>query len=246
MPPLGLHACLRITKRPSVPGYLLKQEHVAIDGAAHLHMRSLLDKQQFADPQGIAEILGISSATWPLFGLLWPSGYHLAAAMALRPVTAGERILEIGCGLALASLVAHRKGAEVSASDCHPLAGDFLLANLLLNELPPLPYVCGNWNDLVDTRLQGPFDLIIGSDVLYERDESGVLARFISHHASATSEVLIVDPNRGNRGPFHRNMRALGYELEETQINSRPEILPAYKGRMLSYRRQGTAKSAMA
>ncbi len=222
-----------------MPGYLLKQEHVAIDGAPRLHIRSLLDKQQFADPQGLAEALGISSATWPLFGLLWPSGYHLAAAMALRPVTAGERILEIGCGLALASLVSHRRGAEVSASDCHPLAGEFLAANLKLNQLPPMPYVCGNWSDLTDERLQGPFDMIIGSDVLYERDETGVLAHFISHHASTTCEVLIVDPNRGNRGPFHRHMRALGFDLEETLLENPPDSEPVYKGRLLSYRRQG-------
>ena len=43
---------------------------------------------------------------WPLFGLLWPSGAQLAARLGARPVTPGERILEIGCGLALASLVA--------------------------------------------------------------------------------------------------------------------------------------------
>jgi predicted nicotinamide N-methyase len=220
-----------------VPGYLLKHEHVAIDGAANLHMRSLLDKQQFADPEGIAEALGISSATWPLFGLLWPSGYHLAAAMALRPVKVGERILEIGCGLALASLVSHRKGADVSASDCHPLAGEFLLANLALNELPPMPYVCGNWLDLIDDRLNGPFDVIIGSDVLYERDELGVLAKFIDHHASPTSEVLIVDPNRGNRAPFHKHMRLLGYRLDESLLANQLGTLPIYKGRLLHYSR---------
>jgi predicted nicotinamide N-methyase len=225
-----------------MPGYLLKQEHVAIEGAARLHIRSLLDKQQFADPEGLAESLGISSATWPLFGLLWPSGYHLAAAMALRPVKGGERILEIGCGLALASLVSHRRGADVSASDCHPLAGAFLAENLLLNQLPPMPYVCGNWSDLIDASLQGPFDLIIGSDVLYERDESGVLAHFISHHASPTSEVLIVDPNRGNRGPFHKNMRAMGYELQETIIDDLSGIDPPYKGRMLRFLRQAPLK----
>lgn len=227
-----------------MPGYRLKQEHVAIDGAPRLHIRSLLDKQQFDDPLGLALALGITSATWPLFGLLWPSGYHLAAAMALRPVTPGERILEIGCGLALASLVSHRRGANVCASDCHPLAGDFLAANLKLNQLPPMPYVCGNWNDLADERLQGPFDLIIGSDVLYERDETGVLARFIHHHASTTSEVLIVDPNRGNRGPFHKHMRAWGYTLTETTLSSLPDDQDGYKGRLLSYRRLASPDAA--
>ena len=49
-----------------------------------MRIRSLLDKNQFHDPLDEALNLGISSATWPLFGLLWPSGARMAARMALR------------------------------------------------------------------------------------------------------------------------------------------------------------------
>ncbi|RZL35592.1 MAG: SAM-dependent methyltransferase, partial [Rubrivivax sp.] len=123
-----------------MPGYAIKVQTLAIGGAADLKIRSLLDRDQFADAAGAANALGISSAQWPLFGQVWPSGLHLAATMAIRPLTAGERILEIGCGLALASLVCHRRGGEVTASDIHPLAGAFLLENLRLNELVPMRY----------------------------------------------------------------------------------------------------------
>ena len=85
-------------------GYQTKQQQIAISGVADLSIRSLLDRQQYFDPDGHAEHLGISSAAWPMFGLLWPSGMQLAARMALRPLTANERVLEVGCGLALASL----------------------------------------------------------------------------------------------------------------------------------------------
>ena len=99
-----------------------------------------------SDPLGEAERIGISSAAWPLFGLVWPSGAHLAARLALRPVRLGERILEVGCGLALASLVGHRRGADVTASDRHPLAEHFLEENLRLNDLAPMKYRHGDWN----------------------------------------------------------------------------------------------------
>jgi hypothetical protein len=47
----------------------------------------------------------------------------------------GKRILEVGAGLALASLVVHRRGGDITASDYHPLIPDFLKENLRLN--PP-------------------------------------------------------------------------------------------------------------
>ena len=230
-----------------MPGYQTKQEQIAVAGVADLTIRSLLDRQQFADPLGAADRLGISSATWPLFGLLWPSGAQLAARLASRPVTAGERILEIGCGLGLASLVGHRRGADVTASDCHPLAGVFMLENLRLNALAPMKYRHGHWSASAPQRqhalddglhaLRGRFDLIIGSDLLYERDDDGALARFIARHAAPGAQVWIVDPDRGNRAAFNRHMAAQGFALHEERLD-RPAALgnEAYKGRLLSYR----------
>lgn len=223
-----------------MPGYDVKVQTLAIDGAADLQVRSLLDNDQFADPGGAAEALGISSAQWPLFGQVWPSGLHLAAAMAVRPLNEGERILEIGCGLALASLVCHRRGAEVTASDIHPLAGAFLLENLRLNELAPMRYCHGDWSADATTpargapRVQGHFDLIIGSDVLYERDDGGALAAFVERHALPRCEVWIVDPNRGNRPAFTRALAALGFGVSETMLQGE-----GYRGRLMRFVREG-------
>jgi predicted nicotinamide N-methyase len=222
----------------AMPGYDVKVQTLAINGAADLQIRSLLDHDQFADPTGAAEALGISSAQWPLFGQVWPSGLQLAAAMAVRPLADGERILEIGCGLALASLVCHRRGAEVTASDIHPLAGAFLLENLRLNELAPMRYCHGDWGAQATPpergapRVQGRFDLIIGSDVLYERDDGGALAAFIERHALPACEVWIVDPNRGNRSAFTRALAALGFTLDETALEG-----AGYRGRLMRFAR---------
>ena len=231
-----------------MPGYLTKQETIAVAGEADLIIRSLLDRQQFADPLGAAERLGISSSNWPLFGLLWPSAVYLAARLALRPVRAGERILEIGCGLALASLVGHRRGADVTASDCHPLTEAFLRENLRLNGLPPMKYRRGQWGVAAGplaSDVQGAFDLIIGSDLLYERDADDSLAAFISRHAGPAAEVWIVDPDRGNRPAFNRAMAGQGFEHRQERLNAALPAgagnLPGYKGRLLVYRRDAGA-----
>jgi predicted nicotinamide N-methyase len=229
-------------------GYSTKQERVAIPGVDDLWIVSLSDRLQFFDPQGDAERLGISSAAWPLFGLPWPSGVQLAARLALRPVAPNERVLEIGCGLALASLVAHRRGVDVTASDRHPLAEAFLKANLHANGLAPMKYRHGNWApplplperaDAPPTQvLAGEFDLIIGSDVLYERDPNGDLVGFIDRHSAASVEVWIVDPNRGNRAAFSTNMVRRGFSLREDRIECPASAgTPAYRGRLLTCRR---------
>ena len=158
----------------SEPGYDTKQETIALLGLPDIQIRSLLDKQQFHDPLEAALRLGISSAAWPLFGLLWPSGRRLAERLGQRPVATGERILEIGCGLALSSLVGHRRGADMTASDCHPLAAAFLRENLRLNALLPMKYWHGQWGGLApaddlgstpgpDRLLHGRYDLIISN-----------------------------------------------------------------------------------
>lgn len=235
----------------STCGYQTKQEQIAVAGAPNLVIRSLLDREQFFDPLGQADRLGISAAAWPLFGLLWPSAAQLAARMAVRPVSAGERILEIGCGLALASLVGHRRGADVTASDCHPLAAQFLRQNLRLNGLLPMKYRHGHWGAVtapcgatqpgdspLPALVSGLYDLIIGSDLLYEPDARGSLAAFIGAHAAAAAQVWIIDPNRGNRPAFHRHMAAQGFGMREESLSTVAGAdRPAFKGRLLTYQR---------
>jgi predicted nicotinamide N-methyase len=235
-----------------LPGYHTRQLRIAIDGVDDLVIRTLRDREQFHDPRRHAMRLGISSAAWPLFGWPWPSGLRLAAHLAERPVREGERILELGCGLALPSLVAHRRGADVTASDCHPLSATFLQHNLRLNGLPPMDYRHGHWN--VPARapprpgaragsvVRGRFDLVIGSDLLYERDVDGGLAHFIAAHAAPKAEVWIADPDRGNRSAFRRHMAAHGFEAHEQRLDraSSPQRA-AYKGRLLVLTRREQA-----
>jgi len=220
-----------------LPGYEVKIERITGTGC-DLALRSLLDRQQFHDPSGEAERAGISSAAWPLFGILWPSGRVLAQAMLTFELE-GRRVLELGCGLGLASLVVHRRGGDITASDCHPLAAAFLLENLRLNALPPMKYETGDW--LRPNPHLGVFDLIIGSDLLYDREQPEALSQFIDRHSAGSVEVLIADPDRGNQARFKRKMGVLGYSHSEERILSLPGEGGPYKGRLHNYRRAAFA-----
>ena len=160
-------------------GYNTRVSTVHLGGLDY-RIRSLSDRQQFADPLGRAAKAGISSANWSLFGQLWPSGRLLAEAMSEFDV-AGKRVLELGCGLGLASLVLTRRGANITASDHHPLAEVFLSHNAGLNDLS-IPHFHDLQWAVADEGL-GCFDLIIASDVLYERDHAVLLTALCERHA---------------------------------------------------------------
>ena len=138
-----------------MPGYTTRQLDVRLGGHDY-HIRALSDRQQFADPDHLAARIGISSALWCLFGQVWPSGRVLAEAMCTFDV-AGKRILELGCGLGLSSLVLQRRLADVTASDHHPLAESFLQYNATQNQLPHISYRDLPW-ETPDAEL-GRFDL---------------------------------------------------------------------------------------
>ena len=225
---------------PAMPGYEVRLQRVAVAGGDDLEIRSLLDRQQYSDPDGAAERVGISPASWPLFGQVWPSAQILAGLMQYRHFGV-QRFLEVGCGLALASLVVHRRGGDITASDCHPLAEMFLRDNLRRNQLPQMKYSTGNW--LRPNPMLGRFDVLIGSDLLYERDQPKQLAEFIERHAESCAEVLIIDPDRGHRPAFTRCMRQVGFEPTETRASSQLADGSAYRGRILQYRRAQTGST---
>ena len=90
--------------------------------------------------------------------------------------------------------------------------------------------------------MTGRYDLIIGSDLLYERDAGATLAAFIGQHSAAAGEVRIVDPDRGNRAAFHRQMADQGFADSEERLDPAATALAvAYKGRVLTYRRRPRA-----
>jgi predicted nicotinamide N-methyase len=216
-----------------MPGYTTRLLTLRFGGHDY-RIRALSDLQQFADPQGRAERAGISSAQWSLFGQVWPAGRVLAQAMSGFDI-AGKRILELGCGLGLASLVLQRRQADITASDHHPLAEEFLTYNAALNGLSTPAYLDLAWT-LPQPNL-GRFDLIIGSDLLYERGHAEQLATLVANHAHPAAEVLITDPGRGNSGAFTTALARQGFAVDEVRSAFDDGDLAPFRGRLLSYRR---------
>lgn len=171
---------------------------------------------------------------WPLFGQIWPMSKILARVM-IREQFGKKRILEIGCGIGLPSLVVKQLGGNITASDYHPLAQSFLIENTALNLLAPIRFRAGNWN--TPNLNLGKFDLIIGSDILYEYQHIGLISSFVDHHASSRVNIVIVDPGRGSHRAFAREMKRLGYTHSWSDLKDYPSQGIKPKGFILRFSR---------
>ncbi len=217
-----------------MPGYRTKTESFTV-GDHDFSIRSLLDRQQYDDPQGVAEKAGVPPAGWPLFGVVWPSSLMLADAISQLPII-GLKVLEVGCGIGMASLSMHQRGINITASDYHPLAGEFLAHNAQINQLDPIRFARSDWGK-PDAAL-GTYDLIVGSDILYETGHAAQLSEFMDRHARADALVMIVDPDRKQQGRFSRHMAQFGFSGESEKVDTERSQELAYKGKMLTYTRE--------
>jgi len=213
--------------------YHLKRETIRVCQNDY-NICSLLDNQQFDKDDLDAAALGITSSTWSLFGIIWPASHILAAEISRFNVK-DKRILELGCGIGLASLVLHKMGADITASDYHPRAQAFLDRNVRENNLPPIKFQRVDFEK--ENQTLGKFDLIIASDILYQPHQAKVVANFISSHSSHDGDIILVDPGRGNRSKFTANMTALGYEHQSKNFNQSGAASIKCKGQILHYNR---------
>lgn len=145
----------------------------------------------------------------PYFGAVWASGRALADLIAAKPASAvtGKSFLEVGCGLALPSLTLLKRGAfRVMATDLHPDVPAFLERNLSRNGLENHPgffYRQVDWRSDEGLRAVTEIfpdrfpEVILASDVLYERGQAEAVAGFLATCFSrGTSRVILTDPGR--------------------------------------------------
>jgi predicted nicotinamide N-methyase len=133
----------------------LREETVRAGGVALQLLRpvapdALIDEEAFAQDEFL-----------PYWAELWPAALALAAALP-EPVD-GVRVVEVGCGLGVPSLVAAARGAVVTATDWAEDAIILLQRNAALNGLE-LRAEVRDWRD----PWAEEFDLALAADVLYE------------------------------------------------------------------------------
>lgn len=155
----------------------------------------------------------------PYWADLWPSAIALArwlAAGASERLHRGARALELGCGMGLVSTALALGGARVLATDYYDDALLFARLNAGRNAGVPVETRNVDWRDFPNDL--GRFDLVVASDVLYERPHASLLAHAMHLTLAMGGLGLIADPGRIAAEAFVEECRARGLRVDVAQL----------------------------
>lgn len=154
----------------------------------------------------------------PYWAELWPSSLALSRVLHRRPLR-GLKVLELGCGMALPSIVAACGGARVLATDFQPDALDAARHNALVNGVV-IEVGLGDWRDTAPLVARGPWDLVIGADLLYEFHQIETLHRGL---VELGAPVLLGDQDRRPAAAFFERV-AEDFEVRSTPDAELPHV----------------------
>lgn len=159
----------------------------------------------------------------PYWAELWPSALALAERLAAVPL-GGRRVVELGCGVGLPSIVCALRGARVLATDWYEEALAFTAANAAAAGAR-LDTMAVDWTAPPRALLARPrAELVIGADVLYEERNGGALARLLPRILARGGEALVADPRRPHAPGLIDPLVAAGWSHEADEVRHRGRL----------------------
>ena len=148
----------------------------------------------------------------PYWADIWPSSLVLAGWM-LEQHGATRRVLELGCGLGVVTTAACIAGYRATATDYYEDALRFARENVAENAGATIETRLVDWRDFPADL--GRFDLVLASDVLYERPYGALVASAIHRSLAPGGAGVVADPGRIAAGDFVRECEVLGMRVEK-------------------------------
>jgi predicted nicotinamide N-methyase len=152
----------------------------------------------------------------PYWAAIWPSSIVLANEIALGNISAlapGKKTIELGCGVGVVTTAAMKAGLDVLATDYYEPALEFVQANSCRNLSREAKTQMVNWRELPAGL--GRFDLILASDVLYEREYAGLFPRLFDKLLQFDGHAVIADPGRVSTPAFLYACKGAGFKVVE-------------------------------
>lgn len=159
---------------------------------------------------------------------IWDAGRVLASVLCHSDLN-GKRVLELGSGTGVGGLTAAKGGAAlVMLTDGSETAVELLQQNIEANDLEDRAQsyqLSWGWSylaDTVDLVAHGPWDLIIGSDLLYAPESHpDLLTTLAALCTPSYTEVLLTYPTRFTESLFFDEAAEL------FRIDDHEEVEPA-------------------
>ncbi len=171
---------------------------------------------------------------FPLWAKLWEASLVLADYLAGMTVEPEMRFLEIGAGVGLVSIIAERFGHGMTMTEYNPQALAFARANALLNHCTNLQIVKLDWND---PDLDGRFDYIVGSEVVYLEKDFKPLLNLFDSLLKPGGEILLSAELRKTNVEFFRQMQeSFKIEARKKRLRSSEKDISLVLCRMIPRR----------
>ncbi|GIW39699.1 MAG: hypothetical protein KatS3mg076_0276 [Candidatus Binatia bacterium] len=150
----------------------------------------------------------------PYWVHLWPGEKVLARRLLACGGWPGERVLELGCGLGLAGLVAARLGSRVTLVDRVHEALAFARESARSIGVRP----CFVRSDLGRLGLRGGFRGVLAAEVAYGPAEARALAENLARLLAPGGTGLCADSVRVHDPDFERRCSELGLETSREWV----------------------------
>ena len=155
----------------------------------------------------------------PYWAEPWPSSFalarHLVSDDSLVGVGAGRGMLELGCGAGLVALAATLAGFSVTASDYYEDALRFARVNAWHATRRRIEALLLDWRALPE--LMPRYDVVIASDVLYERPYAELVAKTLARTLADGGVAVVADPGRMATPAFIAACPAVGLRIERAR-----------------------------
>jgi predicted nicotinamide N-methyase len=172
----------------------------------HVDTESLLADSKAAEP--------------PYWMHLWPGAMALARWLeAVGDLGRGARVLELGCGLALPSLVAARRGYRVVASDWKREPLSFALASAELTGVT----LAALQMDWAAAALRGVFDVCVGADVAYDAEAEETLVAGLGRVVAPSGRIVLADSVNTYRKTLGERLEQAGWRLRISRAYEKEE-----------------------
>ena len=161
---------------------------------------------------------------FPLWSKIWEASIVLSEYLAGIPVQQEKRFLEIGGGMGLVGIIASAFGHRVTMTEYNPDALNYARANAEKNSPSAnsnLEITQLDWNT---PRLEGLFDYIVGSEVVYKEKDFEPILKLFKRYLAPEGEIILAEGVRKTSMEFFRQMS------EFFEIKAQKKILRSKEG----------------